>query len=481
MDKKVVKNFIFNLIYQALTLMLPLVTTPYISRCLGVENIGAFSFTNSIVSYFVLFITFSFTTYGQKQIAFVRDDEAKRSQIFFEIQIKKLVLFVIAVIGYGILIFTSKEYRECYWIQIILLIAVLFDISFFFQGIEQYKITVIRNLVVKILGVVLIFSLVRDYSDLYLYISIYCATTLIGNLTLWPYIFKYVRFSYIKNISMSRDLKELVELFIPVLSVQMYISIDKTMLGMICESTIENGYYEQALKIVRVCQVIITSLGAVLISSISRMISDKDYDNVRSTVYGAIKFGTLLACAMTFGLLAVSDNLVPWFFGAGYEKVAIIISILSPIVTLSALSNVAGNGILIPMGKHNYLTLATTITAGVNIILNAIFIPRYYAAGAAMATVISEIVVLILQYYYAKEYLNFKGIFIAFIKYVFAGCVMLFGLTYLDKVVGNSISDFWTTIVMMIVGALIYTIVLVFEKDEFLLKFWKKLVGRKND
>ncbi len=468
MDRKLVKNYAFNMAYQALVLLLPLVTTPYVSRCLGVENIGIYSFTSSIVSYFVLFSTFSFNTYGQKEIAFNQNDEERRSQVFFEIQVRKAVLTVFALITYAVFIFIQAKYRVFYLIQFITVFSVFWDVSYFFQGMEKYEITVIRNAVVKMLGVVCIFLFVRDSGDLGVYIFIQCVSTLVGNLTLWPYLRKYVSARYFRKFSLTKNFRVIFELFIPTLSVQLYFTIDRTMLGLMCENTIESGYYEQALKIMRLCQTLITSFGAVLISGITRMMSRKEDEKIRETVLDCISIGLFLAVPMAFGLIAVSGYFTPIFFGTGYDKVPRILSILSVIIILSALSNVAGNAVLIPTGRHNYLTIATGAAALVNIILNSILIPRFMASGAAAASVISEMVVLIIEYYFARDYLCFKRIFVSLLKYILAGLIMFVSLKCISFFLADTLSDLQMTILLVVCGAAIYFAIMLIEKNPHL-------------
>ena len=358
MDRRIAKNYAINLAYQILLLAMPLVTTPYVSQCLGVENVGIFSFTSSNVSYFVLFVTFGFHVYGQREIARYQNDIENRSQLLFEIQVKKFLLSVITIIAFVVFALFQTKYRTVYLIQTLTIISTFFDISYFFQGLELYNITVIRNAFFRIIGVVCIFVFIHEPSDLYLYVFLQCLVGFLGSASLWMYLKKYVSKKYMHRFKLSKDFRIILELFIPVISVQLYFHIDKTMLGIICDTPVENGYYEQALKIVRICQTVITSLGAVLISSVSRMIGEKDYKKMDSTIHASIRFGLFLSIPMMLGLIGISDVLVPWFFGNGYEGVTPVMCVLAPIIVLSAISNVATNGILIPLNRHNYVSLA---------------------------------------------------------------------------------------------------------------------------
>ncbi len=465
MDEKVIKNYLFNLSYQLFLIILPLITTPYVSRRLGVDNIGIYSFTSSNVSYFLLVIAFGFHVFGQREIAKHQNDISKRSQLFFEIQSRKGVLALVTILLYLIFIVFQNKYRVVYLLQIMSLIAVFFDISYFFQGLELYKITVIRNGIIKLIGVVCVFVFVQSESDLITYILIYCITNLLGNISLWLYVRKYLSVQAFHSFSFFKDMRIILELFIPVISVQLYFHVDKTMLGLICSEPTENGYYEQAIKIIRICQTIITSLGGVLITSVSRMIGEKDDQRIVSTIHDSICVGLLFAIAMIFGICSIADVFVPCFFGAGYDKVSTVMMSLSPMLAFSAISGVITNGVLIPTNKHNYVSVATLSAAITNIIMNAILIPILFSVGAAIASVIAELIVLFVSINYAKPHVKKDEIMGSILRYVFAG-IMMFSVLYIFKsIMIKYLSDIALTIVLIAIGVIVYICFLVMEKD----------------
>lgn len=475
MDKKIVKNYIYNVLYQILLLAVPLITTPYVSRVLGVENIGAYSFTSANVSYFAMIAAFSFQTYGQREIAYNQKDKKKISLYFWNIELQKLVIGIIVTLVYLVFTFNRRRYYQLYLIQLLTIVATFFDINFFFQGLELFKITVIRNTVVKIIGIILIFTCVKSRNDLWIYVLIQCTTVLLGNITLWFYLPRYIcKVSY-KDLRLSKDLKELVELFIPVISVQLYYTIDKTMLGSMLPTTVESGYYEQAIKIIRMCQNVMTSMGVVLISSVSRIIAENDIKKVKETVGSAIEFNIFLAAPMTLGLISIANILVPWFLGTEFTKSGTLIMILAPMALLTGMSNIAGNGVLIPTNRQNYLTIATLGGALVNIILNYLSIPKYYSMGAAVASVCSEIVVLILQYIFAKQYLDFKKIFKALFKYLLLSIVMAITIFLFCYVFSTYLSSLTLTIISILIGILVYVMLLVSIKDKIFMKIVNKV------
>ena len=169
MKKSITKNYIYNLTYQILVLILPLITTPYISRVLGAENIGIYSYTLSISAYFILFGSLGISLYGQREIAYNQGKKNKCSIIFWEIIILRTITMLISLILYYFIFVNGQQYQIYYKILTLELIANCLDISWFFQGIEEFKKTVMRNMVVKLISIISIFIFVKKESDLYIY------------------------------------------------------------------------------------------------------------------------------------------------------------------------------------------------------------------------------------------------------------------------------------------------------------------------
>lgn len=159
--KSVKKNYLYNLVYQVLVLLLPIITTPYISRVLGAENVGIYSFTISIVTYFTLFGSLGVSLYGQREIAYARENKNKRKKIFLEIIIFRFITMAIALLVYYFIFVQNNEYQEYYQILLLYLLAAAFDISWFFQGMEEFKKTVTRNVIVRFASVCCIFIFVK--------------------------------------------------------------------------------------------------------------------------------------------------------------------------------------------------------------------------------------------------------------------------------------------------------------------------------
>ena len=220
--KSIAKNYIYNMVYQVLILILPLITTPYLSRVLGAEGIGIYSYTYAIVTYFILFGSLGVALYGQREIAYAQENQEKRKKVFIEIVAFRFITILISTVVYYFIFVNGKEYKLYYTILILELIAAAFDISWFFQGLEEFKKTVTRNVLVRICSVTLVFLLVKTKEDLAKFTLIYSLADLIGNLSLWLYLPKYLRGIKIDKISIKQHLPHIVLLFIPQIANQIY-------------------------------------------------------------------------------------------------------------------------------------------------------------------------------------------------------------------------------------------------------------------
>ncbi len=465
------KNYIYNVAYQVLNLLAPLVTTPYISRVLGVEGVGEYSYTSSVVTYFITLAILGSTPYAQREVSYLREDKEKYSILFWEIVVFRGITVLISCLLFSIVIILSEpEIRIIYMIQGLNIVAVAFDISWFFQGLEEFKKIVIRNVFIKILNILLIFILVKQETDIWKYVLIIAGLTVVGNIVIWGGIKRYINKVSIKSINIKQHLIGILQLFLPTIAVSIYRALDKTMIGLVTTTTTENGYYEQADKIIQMCIVVTTSLSTVMAPRIALTLSKKDNAMLKKYMYKTFDFLLLISLPMAMGIIVVSDMIVPWFFGSGYEKVGLIIKIFSPLMVVVTFSNAIGMQYLIQARKQKIYTISICTGAIVNFIINLVLIPRLYSIGAAVASVVAESAILIVQMWYVcnkKQILDIKGIFSKFPIYMGMSTVMFVILMIIKRFMApNFVSSFC----IVIIGISIYAYGLWIVKDEWILK-----------
>lgn len=495
--KSITRNYIYNMIYQVLILVLPLVTTPYLSRVLGAEGIGIYGYTYAVVTYFILFGSLGVAMYGQREIAYAQENIEARKKTFIEIVLFRFITIAIATVFYYFFFIKGAEYQIYYQILLLELIAAAFDISWFFQGMEEFKRTVTRNVLVRICSVSLVFILVKTKEDLAKFTLIYSLADLIGNLSLWLYVPKYVKGVKVKNINAFRHLPQIILLFIPQIANQIYKILDTTMIGALVADKTETGYYEQGQKVIRLLLTVVTSLGVVMVPRMASTFMSGDNEKIKDYLKMSFRFVFFLAFPIMFGITSIAESFVPVFFGEGYDKVVILISIISPILLLMGMANVLGTQYLLPTKRQKEYTISVVIGLIVNFILNYILIKQYASIGASIATVISELVVVVIQYQYIKKDIKFKTLLNLAWKYLVAGLTMFavcFGVRLLlnANVINTALLDFADNIQMsrtyfinttaiisqMAVGALTYFVVLVLLKDDYIFKFIDKIKAR---
>lgn len=477
-QKSIKKNYVYNLTYQILTLITPLITTPYLSRVFGADGIGTCSYIESISSYFVLFATLGLTTFGQRETSYVQDDRKKRSIIFWETNIIELIASTLCIVAYVVFSFSQTNYK-LYLVLVLNLFSVITNISWFFQGMEEFGKIVLRNIIFKIINIVYIFTFVKTKDDIIIYLFGVAFFGLINNLSYWISVPQYIDRPILKELHPSKHIKTVIALFVPTIAMQVYTVLDKTMIGVITNNSFENGYYEQALKIARLVLTIVTSLGTVMIPRIGYHYSKGDMEIVKQYMYRAYKFVWLCGVPLTLGLIAVSNNFVPWFFGDGYDKVVPLLGILSFLILAIGINNVTGMQYLIPTKRENTFSLTVIIGALTNFVLNFFLIQMFQSMGAAIASVVAETTIAIIQIYIVRKELSPFEIVKCGLHYFIAGGLMFITLMLIRGYFNATVLH---TFELVVIGAIIYGAVMLVMKDEFLLsnvnKIFKKIIKR---
>ncbi len=475
MKKSIIKNYIYNLIYQVLVLILPLITAPYISRVLGAENIGIYSYTLSISAYFILFGSLGIAMYGQREIAYNQNNKKKISVIFWEVNLFRIATMSVSLLIFYFTFVKNNQYSMYYKILILEIIGNCIDISWFFQGLEEFKKTVTRNMIVKLISVVCIFILIKTPNDLVLYFGIYVLSILIGNGSLWLYLPKYLEKIKIKELNIFKHLKPTIELFIPQIAIQVYTLLDRTMVGAIVSDKSEVGYYDQGQKIIKMLLAIITSLGTVMSPRIASTFANGKKEELNNYMKKSFNNVFLLAFPMVFGIIAISKSFVPVFFGQGYDKVAILMSVISPIILLIGLSNVTGTQYLLPIKRQREFTISVICGAIINFILNLCLIWKYGAIGASIGTVIAELTVTSVQMYFVRKDFKLKEVFKLSKNYLIASLIMFIICLVIGRFIDNNLIS---TVVQVIAGGITYGICLLILRDKFIFEVLNKIKNK---
>lgn len=449
------KNLIYNTIYQILILILPLITVPYVSRVLGAEGIGVYSYTYSIAYYFMIIAMLGLNNYGNRTIAKTREDKEKMSKEFCSIYVFQIIMATLMILLYALYVTICVEkYKTIAYIQIIYVISSLFDINWFFFGIEKFKLTITRNTIIKVLSLLLIFIFVKTPEDIRKYTLILSGSMLISNIILFSFLRKYVNFVKVGWKDIIKHFKPNVILFLPVVAVSIYKIMDKIMLGSL-SSVAEVGYYENAEKIIQVPISIINALGTVMLPRVSNMISNAQEDNVKKLVKRTMPFVMFITIPMIFGLFCVSGDFATLYFGNGFEKSGVLIKYLSLTIVFLAWGNVIRTQYLIPKEKDRDYVISAVLGAIVNFVINWGLIPKYGAIGASFGTIMAEFVVALYQSIAVKKELELVTYMKDSVKFLVKAIIMFLFI----KLIGNYIQGTAKKLVLQIIlGSMIYGI-----------------------
>ncbi len=426
MKKSLKQNLVYQSFYRILSILTPLITSPYLARVLGAKSLGIYSYTLSVVSYFMIFAFLGTETYGNRTIARINICQNKEllSKNFWGIYILQLFCSIIAFGTYiFFVLFIEKENRIIAVIQGFWIISTLLDINWFFFGIEEVKLTVIRNSLVKLLGVFLILIYVKSPNDLFCYALIMVGTMVVSQLIMWAYIPKYIKFVDLKWNDIKIHIKPNIGLFIPLIASNLYWTMDKTMLGIL--SDYENtGYYYNADKVMNIPLNLIIGFGAVMLPRMSAMIEQNRRKEWNKMFSITAEFYMMASCAVGGGIAAIANEFVPFFFGDGYEPCVLLIKLFGPILVLKAINDMIKNQCILPLGEEKKYTLIVFCGAIVNIITNYILIPSFGALGALTATGISELIVVFMELILERKFLKIKNIIWKNIYYAFFAMIM---------------------------------------------------------
>lgn len=451
------KNIGYQTIYQILITALPLITAPYLARILGASQQGIYSFNNSIVSYFTLFAMLGISNHGTRCIADAGDNKEKRSFAFWNLYALQIVSSTIMCALYSVyLFFFCKENIEIATLFIMAVLACLFDVSWLFFGIEQFKITVTRNGIIRIIVVVLILLLVKSQKDLWIYTLLMNGSVLAGNIVLVFIAKKYIHYKTPHWKEIIKNLKPVLVLFIPLLAMTFYHVMDKTMLGLL--SDYENsGFYYNADKVINIPIGIIAGISTVLFPRSVALLNDKTEDGFLDLFSNGVEGTLILSIAMASGIAAISCEFTPLFFGRGFDACVSLIILFSPVMVVKSLSTSIRYQYLVPKHLEQYFTYSVLFGAATNLVANFLLIPSMGAMGAVIGTLLAEIVACVVQIILIKNMINIFTPIIKTVPYILIGLIMIGSVRLIANIL--SIPLFFKVVLEVFIGVIVYIVI----------------------
>ena len=470
---KTARNIIYNVLYQFMNIAIPLVTAPYISRAMGPTGVGVYSYSTSVASLFAVFMLLGVANYGSRSVARVcTDGKETLSRVFSEIYVFQLATsFVVILLYFVYATVAISEYKNALFAQVFYLCGVLLDISWYFAGTGQFKTTVTRGVVIKLLQAVLIFVVVKSPRDIILYILIMTIGMLAGNLALWPIMLRQIRLVKVSATGVFFHIRPNLVLFLPLLASSVFIYMDKIMLKVLTQDFGVLGYYENAEKIVRIPLGVISAIGAVMMPRISSIVSLRERGKENYYFSLSMRYISLLSSAMAFGVAAIAPELAIVYLGQDFAVCGELMRVMSCIIVISAFANVLRTQYLIPRNKDFLYSGSIIAGAVVNLVLNCILIPKFGSIGAAIGTIGAEMGVLIGHVFGVRNELKLKPFIVDWILALFCGGMMFLAVRGMRILVDNAGTFVVIGVVIGIISFMLLAGVLLYlRRDELLLK-----------
>ncbi|NQW36918.1 MAG: flippase [Flavobacteriales bacterium] len=463
------KNFIYNNILGVTNIIIPLISFPYISRVLGPEGVGIISFAISLAVTFIVLGSLGIPIYGIREIAKSRGDKTKLSNAFLELLIIEITWSLFVTLIYACWLFFTNTYQNENAIKYLSFIHIMSSvglINWFYQGMEKYKFISIMNFIVKIFTLILLFALVKKIEDYWIYYAIIVISTFISAIVSILYSFRFIQFEKIK-LNFKKHFNPIIILFSTQIAISIYVNLDVIMLKYFSQLE-QVGYYSAALKIVKMLLIIVTSLGVVLIPRISSFIQENKTKEVKSLIEKSINYVSIISFPTMVILWILSENIIRLFAGIQFTEANYLIKGLSPLIFIVGMTNIFGLQILVPMDKEKKYMIAVLIGLFTNIFFNILLIPIIQAKGAVIATLFTEVIVLLISYYYSKKLISFSLSKNGSLKYLLLSLLFVPLSMILSKIINNEALYLFVFIALCVV---IYTLALLKFKDSFFMNY----------
>lgn len=482
--------------YKGFTALFPLITTTYISRVLLPEGVGKVSYANTIVAYFVLLASLGLPSYGVKAIAQNDETKEQRSRTFFELFFINLIATLLCIVAYFLFVNNFAHFadrRALFNVMGLMLILNIFNIDWFYQGIEEYSYIATRSFVVKILSFVLMLIFVKGPEDYLIYALILCVATAGNNLLNAVQLRKYVTISALfsrkqcrnerseateaaqvtEGFGLGKHMRPVLILLASTIATEIYTMLDTIMLEYFHGETYV-GYYSNAVKIVRMTYTVVIALVATFYPRISMYYKQKNQVECNALLSRGTKILLLLGLPCAIGLILTSDYVIPLLFGEAFLPAISTLRILSILVLVFSIAYFLGHIILTATGMERKILYASIVGAAINAVVNLLLIPGWKQDGAAIASVMSEVAVTCVLLGYARKYFTLS----IGKNFIFSTGGALLAMSGVVMALRHFLGDEpWVVIPMIAVAAAVYLVCLVLLRNDMIMELLKKVRG----
>jgi len=462
MSKSLAKNAVFNLFYKSLSIVFPLITITYASRVLLAHGIGQVSYAQSIVAYFGIFASLGIPNYGIREIAKVSNQKQLNLTFTSLFLINALFTTICIVAYYSIIYYFDSFSNEFDLFAVVGLYLVLnyFNVDWFYQGKEEYGYIAVRSLVVKVLFTILLFVFIKEPKDYVKYALLYYFAIAGNNLFNFFHLRNYLHFDF-SDIKISQHIKPIFIFFSATIAVELYQQMDVTLLGVFTEKS-NVGYYFNSVRLMRVVANSLIAIGAVLLPRISKYFMENRTDEISTLSTKLFNLLLFISFPFAIGTFVLADYLVFIAFGDDFIPAIPTLRILSILIFILAIIGGLTTPILLSTNKEKKYFYVSIGAAVINFVLNLFLIPSFSHNGSAIASVITQLFIVVFQLFFMKDYLRLNEI--KLVKIIGNGIVMGLSIWWIDAII--NLPYIWKFIVDIIMGVSVYLLLAVIQKDD---------------
>lgn len=473
---RIAKNYIYNLIYQSFSMFVPLITAPYLARTLGPNGTGIYGYVNSMTTLICTFVLLGIYNYGNRQIAYVRDDEEALSNTFWQVMSSRIVIAIFGTIVYFVITMSLGKYRFLFAIYYTYMIGYFIDPTWLFVGVEDMKWALLKNMLTKIIAVAGIFLFVKNENGVSIYLLIQGLSIAIANALSFTQIKRYVKKAHFDFSNVKSDILNSALLFLPSVGTVIYTQCDKIMLELMTGNSNSVAFYDYSEKLITIPLAFITAISTVMMPRIANEFKNENKNIIQELLNKSARYSLFIAFPVMFGMIAISDKLVPWYLGASFEPTIRAIKIMAPILITNTLIGISGSQFFTATNQIKVLIISQFSAAILNIFVNIMLIPQYSFMGATVATLLTSCVSVCIQFYYMLKQIKLPNIF----QYGFSCAAMSIIMYVIILVVTHNFpATVLTTMLQVIIGGGVYLGISILRKDplvkEILFKVLKKV------
>ena len=419
------KNAMYNIAYRVFSVFLPLATAPYLSRTVGTAGVGLYSDAWSISYIFVLIGMLGLNDYGVRAISRIQDDRKELDRVFSEIwQMQLAVAGATLLLWFGYIIFAAGEEKTISLSLTMMSVSCFVNFDWCLMGMNEFKPVAVRNTIVKVLATVSVFFFVHSAEDLWVYGLVWSLSTLLGCLSCAMTLRGRVSYHPVPWKDAARHLGPCSVLFISVMAVNIYRTMDKVMVTSISGPS-ENGLYEDAEKIIYCLSGFISAIGTVMMPKISKMQKEGRTAEILKHIDRSMDLVICMVSAMAFGVAAVAEEFAPLFYGEDFIRSGSLMIPLAFTLIMIGFANVIRTQWVLPQSRDTIFVKSVCSGAAVNLVANALLIPSMGAMGAVIGTLAAELTVPVVQFVILRKELPYRKYLGYVLTYAVIGGIML--------------------------------------------------------